>query len=75
MSVLKKLYLKEKKHMKDPGTVLAVWMAVGVVIGIGMDNIGAGIAVGVAIGAAMASSVKKNKKEETVSSEDVTKDN
>lgn len=49
--------------MKNPETVLGVWVAFGVVLGIGIDNVGAGIAIGVAIGVAMYTSLKnKNKK-------------
>lgn len=56
---LKKFLVWEKRQMKNPGTVLAVWIAFGVVFGIGIDNVGAGIAIGLAIGVAMYSKVKK----------------
>ena len=36
--------------MKNPDVALAVWIAAGLVIGIGMGNVGVGIAVGAAIG-------------------------
>lgn len=48
--------------MKNPETILAVWIAFGVILGIGMDNIGAGIAIGVAIGVAMYTTKRKSKK-------------
>lgn len=48
--------------MKNPETVLAVWIAFGVIFGIGIDNVGAGIAIGVAIGVAMYINVKKKNK-------------
>lgn len=48
--------------MKNPETLLAVWIAIGVLFGIGIDNMGAGIAVGIAIGVAMYTNAKKNNK-------------
>lgn len=61
MRLLKKFLAWEKKQMKNPETVLAVWVAFGVVLGIGMDNIGAGVAIGVAIGVAMYTTKRKTK--------------
>lgn len=46
--------------MENPNTVPSVWIAFGVLFGIGIDNVGAGIAIGVAIGIAMYTKVKKN---------------
>lgn len=63
MKYLKKFYAWEKKQMKNSETVLAVWVAFGVILGIGMDNIGAGVAIGVAIGIAMYTTKKKAEKE------------
>lgn len=60
MNRLKKIYNWEKKQLKNPETVLGVWMALGVVFGAGIDNMGAGIAIGVAIGVAMSSRAKKS---------------
>lgn len=71
MNVLKKFYTREKKQMKHPETALAVWIAVGFIIGVGMDNIGAGVAIGVAIGAAMYATKKKAVKESLVDENDV----
>lgn len=62
MNTFKKFYAWEKKQMKNPETVLAVWIAFGVIFGIGIDNVGAGIAIGVAIGVAMYINVKKKNK-------------
>jgi len=59
MKFLKKFYAWEKKQMKNPETVLSVWIAFGVLLGIGIDNVGAGIAIGVAIGIAMYTKAKK----------------
>jgi hypothetical protein len=62
MKFLQRFYAWEKKQMKNPETVLAVWIAFGVIFGIGIENVGAGIAIGVAIGVAMYTNVKKNNK-------------
>ena len=48
--------------MKNPETASAVWVAIGVLLGIGMDNVGAGIAIGVAIGVAMYTTGRKSEK-------------
>ncbi len=64
MKFLKKFYAWEKEQMKNPNTVLSVWIAFGVLLGIGIDNVGAGIAIGVAIGVAMYTSVKKRENKE-----------
>lgn len=45
--------------MENPNIVLSVWISLGVLFGIGIDNIGAGIAIGVAIGTAMYTNVEK----------------
>jgi uncharacterized membrane protein YraQ (UPF0718 family) len=66
MKFLKRFYKWEKKQMKNPETVLAVWVAFGVVLGIGMDNIGAGVAIGVAIGVAMYTTKKRGDKESSL---------
>lgn len=71
MKLLKKFLEWEKKQMKNPGTVLAVWVAFGVVLGIGMNNIGAGVAIGVAIGVAMYTTKKKAKKESSLDEDEV----
>ena len=72
MKVLKKFGAWEKKQMKNPETVLAVWVALGIIIGIGMDNIGVGIAIGLSIGAAMSvSQKKKNQRENDDNSKEV----
>jgi len=71
MKFLKKFCEWEKRQMKNPETVLAVWVALGVVLGIGMDNIGAGIAIGVAIGVAMYTSKKKTEKESSLDENEV----
>lgn len=71
MKYLKRFCEWEKKQMKNPETVLAVWVALGVVLGIGMDNIGAGIAIGVAIGVAMYATKKKTEKESAVDESEV----
>lgn len=47
--------------MEKPGVILPVWIAVGFVLGIGMDNVGAGVAIGVAIGVAMYTAKKGSK--------------
>lgn len=57
--------------MQNPETVLAVWVAFGVILGIGMDNIGAGIAIGVAIGVAMYTTKKKAAKESSIDENEV----
>jgi len=73
MEFLKKFGVWEKKQMKNPETVLAVWVAIGLIIGVGMDNIGVGIAVGLPIGVAMsAAQRKKNQKEGEVSNDNDT---
>ncbi len=45
--------------MENPKTVLSVWVAFGVLFGIGIDNIGVGIAIGIAIGTALYTNKKK----------------
>ncbi|MEZ4195646.1 MAG: hypothetical protein R3B53_04655 [Candidatus Paceibacterota bacterium] len=62
MNFLKRFYTWEKKQMKNPETVLSVWITFGVLLGIGIDNVGAGIAIGVAIGIALYTNVKNNNK-------------
>ena len=52
--------------MCKPDVILPVWIGVGFIIGIGMDNIGAGVAIGVAIGVALYSSKKKTDKESSL---------
>lgn len=65
MKILKKFCAWEKKQMNNPETVLAVWIAFGLLIGVGMDNIGVGIALGLSIGVAMSAAQRnKNKKED-----------
>lgn len=50
--------------MQKPESLLGVWIAIGVLLGVGMDNVGVGIAIGVAIGVAMYTSAKKKKDKE-----------
>jgi F0F1-type ATP synthase membrane subunit c/vacuolar-type H+-ATPase subunit K len=64
MKLLKKFYAWEMRQAKKPEVMLAAGIAIGVAIGIGMDNIGAGIAIGVAIGIGMQASAKKALKKE-----------
>ena len=64
MKIFKKFYTWEKKQMKNPETVLAVWVAFGVLFGVGIENVGAGVAVGVAIGVAMSVSQRKKNQED-----------
>jgi F0F1-type ATP synthase membrane subunit c/vacuolar-type H+-ATPase subunit K len=65
MKIFKKFIAWEKKQMNNPETVLAVWIAVGLIVGVGMDNIGVGIAIGLSIGVAMSAAQRnKNKKKE-----------
>lgn len=47
--------------MEKSSVILPVWIAVGFVLGIGMDNIGAGVAIGVALGVAMYTTKRKTK--------------
>jgi F0F1-type ATP synthase membrane subunit c/vacuolar-type H+-ATPase subunit K len=61
MKLLRKFYAQEKKLIKNPETLLAAWVIFGVILGIGMNNFGAGIAIGIAIGAAMYSTRKNSK--------------
>lgn len=56
--------------MKKPDVVLPVWIAVGFIIGIGMDNIGAGVAIGVVIGVAMYIARRKPEKKSHDEEED-----
>ncbi|MBT3228368.1 MAG: hypothetical protein HOD43_12295 [Candidatus Marinimicrobia bacterium] len=44
--------LKKYRH-KRPASYLGAGIAIGVAIGVAMDNIGAGIAIGIAIGVAL----------------------
>ena len=53
--------------MKKPETRFLIGMIGGVLIGIGMDNIGVGIALGVALGVPGYASCKKKKKEDLTS--------
>jgi len=63
MKILKKFCAWEKRQMKNPETILAVWLGFGVLFGVGIDNVGAGIAIGVAIGVAMSMSQRKKNKD------------
>ena len=47
-----------------PENLMGISIAVGVVFGVGIDNVGLGICLGVAIGAGMGS-IQKKKKERT----------
>ncbi len=76
MKFLKKVWAWEKAQMQKPEVTLSVWIAFGVLFGIGIDNVGAGIAVGVAIGVALYSKQKKSladKKEEAIGTYEDTK--
>lgn len=59
MNFLKKVWAWEKRQMHKPETRLAIGIAAGMLIGIGMDNIGLGIALGVALGVPGYASCKK----------------
>ncbi len=50
MKFLKKIWAWEKAQMRKPETHLAIGMVGGMLIGVGMGNVGAGIALGVALG-------------------------
>lgn len=67
MKFLKKIIACEKAQLKNPETQLVIGMVLGLLIGIGMDNIGVGIALGVALGAPGYVSCKK-KKDDVVNS-------
>lgn len=56
MKFFKKIYARDKQLMKHPDTILAVWIAVGILFGVAIDNVAVGIAVGVAIGASLRAS-------------------
>ena len=51
--------VKRKAEGNRPSKLIGLGIAIGVPIGLAMDNIGAGIAVGIAIGAACAAKSAK----------------
>lgn len=52
MNFFKKLWVWDKMQWQKPETRLAVGMAVGVLIGVGADNVGLGFALGITLGVA-----------------------
>ena len=55
---------------KKQVNMVGAGIAIGVAVGVAMDNVGLGIALGLAIGAGMASIQKKKNKTDDSSSED-----
>ncbi len=71
MNFLKKIWAWEKAMMKKPETHSAIGMIGGLLIGVGMDNIGVGVALGIALGVPVyVTGKKKKEKEEEESTEE-----
>lgn len=62
MEIFKKCIKWKKAQAQKPKTILSIWIAFGVIFGIGIDNIGVGIAIGVALGVALSKKKKITKK-------------
>lgn len=73
MELLKKIYAWEMKQARKPETLMAAGIAIGLVLGIGMDNIAVGIALGVAIGAGMQVQSKKALEKKSEKDKGITK--
>ena len=56
--------------MTKPANMIGAGIAIGVTVGVAMDDVGLGIALGLAIGAGMASKQKKKNIMDDSSSED-----
>lgn len=63
MKCFKKICAWEKEQMQKSETRLAIGLVGGMLIGVGMGNVGAGIALGVALGVPAYAADKKKKKE------------
>ena len=70
MKLLKKIWALGKAQMKKPETHSALGMVGGILIGVGMDNVGVGVALGVALGVPVYVTGKKKEKDDSSTNTD-----